>query len=58
MPSRLVEGSASWWEAVLALALLLAAAGAVVVVAERLYRRALLQTGGKLSMRQAWSAPE
>ena len=33
-------------------------AGAVVVVAERLYRRSLLQTGGKLSMRQAWSAPE
>lgn len=58
MPTRLLEGSASWWEPVLALVLLLAAAGAVVVVAERLYRRSLLQTGGKLSMRQAWSAPE
>ena len=34
------------------------AAGAVVLVAERLYRRSLLQTQGRLSMRQAWSAPE
>ena len=58
MPTRLLEGTAAWWEPFVALALLLAAAGAVVVVAERLYRRSLLQTGGKLSMRQAWSAPE
>lgn len=58
MPTRLLEGTAQWWEAVLALGLLLAAAAAVVGVAERLYRRSLLQTGGKLSMRQAWSAPE
>ncbi|GGL36136.1 ABC transporter permease [Phycicoccus endophyticus] len=58
MPTRLLEGDATWWQAVLAFALLLAAAGGVVVAAERLYRRSLLQTGGKLSMRQAWSAPE
>ncbi|MBM6401701.1 ABC transporter permease [Phycicoccus sonneratiae] len=58
MPTRLLEGTAQWWEALVALALLLVAAGAVVRVAERLYRRSLLQTGGKLSMRQAWSAPE
>ncbi|WP_299443870.1 ABC transporter permease [uncultured Phycicoccus sp.] len=58
MPTRLLEGTAQWWEAVLALGLLLAAAGAVVTVAERLYRRSLLQTSGKLSVRQAWSAPE
>lgn len=58
MPTRLLEGQAQWWEAVIALGLLLAAAGVIVTVAERLYRRSLLQTGGKLSMRQAWSAPE
>ncbi|WP_377638999.1 ABC transporter permease [Oryzobacter terrae] len=58
MPTRVLEGATSWWEPFAALALLLLAAGAVVVVAERLYRRSLLQTGGKLSMRQAWSAPE
>ncbi|MBD3782639.1 MAG: ABC transporter permease [Micrococcales bacterium] len=58
MPTRVLEGTASWWEAVLALVLLLAAAAFVMRVAERLYRRALLQTSGKLSMKQAWHAPE
>ncbi len=58
MPTRMLEGSAAWWEALLALGLLMAAAAGVVVVAERLYRRALLQTAGRLSVRQAWSAPE
>lgn len=58
MPQRILEGSAQWWEPVVALAILLAAAGAVVLVAERLYRRSLLQTQGQLSVRQAWSAPE
>ncbi|NHA68572.1 ABC transporter permease [Phycicoccus flavus] len=58
MPARVLEGTATWWQAVLALVLLLAAAGLVLYVAERLYRRSLLQTGGRLSIRQAWSTPE
>ena len=58
MPARMLDGSASWWQAVVALVLLLAVAAVVVRFAERLYRRSLLQTGGKLSIRQAWSAPE
>ena len=58
MPQRILDGSALWWEPIVALAILVAAAGAVVLVAERLYRRSLLQTQGTLSMRQAWSAPE
>ncbi|MGL5864868.1 MAG: ABC transporter permease [Dermatophilaceae bacterium] len=58
MPTRLVEGDVAVWEPLLALLLLVLAAAAVIVVAERIYRRSLLQTGGKLSMRQAWSAPE
>ena len=32
--------------------------GAVVLIAERLYRRALLQTQGRLTMRQAWATQE
>ncbi len=56
MPMRIVEGTAAWWEPVLALALLLAAGLGVVLAAERIYRRALLQTGGKLTVRQAWTA--
>ena len=55
---RIIEGDALWWEPVVALALLLVAAGAVVLGAERLYRRSLLQTQGRLSVREAWSAPE
>jgi ABC-2 type transport system permease protein len=58
MPQRILEGSAQWWEPVVALTILLVAAAAVVLLAERLYRRSLLQTSGRLSVRQAWSAPE
>ena len=58
MPQRILEGSAQWWEPVVALAILLATSAVVVLVAERLYRRSLLQTQGRISLRQAWSAPE
>ena len=58
MPQRILEGTALWWEPVVALVILLVAAAGVVLAAERLYRRSLLQTQGRLSMRQAWSAPE
>ena len=58
MPVRVIEGSALWWEPVVAIAILLAAALGVIVVAERLYRRSLLQTQGRVTLRQAWSAPE
>lgn len=58
MPQRLVAGEATWWEPVLALALLVLAAAALVALGERVYRRALLQTGGKLSLRQAWRLEE
>lgn len=58
MPQRILEGSVAWWEPVLALSLLLACAALLIMVGERLYRRSLLQTGGRLTMRQAWSAPE
>lgn len=43
----------SWWEPVASLLISLIAAGFVILVSERIYRRALMQTGGKLSMRQA-----
>lgn len=56
MPMRLVTGDATWWQAGIALAILVVATGAVILVAERLYRRALLQTSGTLSYRQAWNA--
>lgn len=58
MPMRLVGGTAAWWEAVIALGLLVGFAALLVLLAERVYRRALLQTGGRLTMRQAWRIEE
>ncbi len=46
MPIRVLGGDAGWWEPVVALGLLMAAMAATVVFAERIYRRALLQTQG------------
>lgn len=55
MPGRLAEGSAQWWEPVLSLLITAVFAAATIVVAERVYRRSLMQTGGKLTYRQALS---
>lgn len=53
MPARIVEGTAHWWDGVIALALNLVFAGITVVIGERIYRRALLQTQGRLGFREA-----
>ncbi|MGH3353838.1 MAG: ABC transporter permease [Nocardioides sp.] len=58
MPMRLVDGTAAWWEPVIAVALLLAFGAALLGLAERLYSRALLQTGGQLSLKAAWRLEE
>ena len=58
MPKRILAGGVAWWEPLVALGLLAAFAVVTVWVGERLYRRALLQTGGRVSLRQAWSAAE
>lgn len=58
MPMRLLRGDAGWWEPFAAIAILLAAMAATVVLAERLYRRALLQTQGRVTLRQAWQAAD
>jgi ABC-2 type transport system permease protein len=58
MPKRILAGGVGWWEPLVALGLLAVFAAVTVWVGERLYRRALLQTGGRVSLRQAWSAAE
>jgi ABC-2 type transport system permease protein len=58
MPKRILAGGVAWWEPLIALGLLAVFAALTVWVGERLYRRALLQTGGRVSLRQAWSAAE
>jgi ABC-2 type transport system permease protein len=58
MPKRILAGGVEWWEPLLALGLLGVFAAVTVWIGERLYRRALLQTGGRVSLRQAWAAVE
>jgi ABC-2 type transport system permease protein len=58
MPKRILAGGVEWWEPLLALGLLAVFAAVTVWIGERLYRRALLQTGGRVSLRQAWAASE
>ncbi|MFC9966227.1 ABC transporter permease [Nocardia ignorata] len=53
MPSRLAEGTAAWWEPLIALTLMAAATYAIVILAEKIYRRSLMQTQGRLTLRQA-----
>ncbi|MEL4504859.1 ABC transporter permease [Luteococcus sp. H138] len=53
MPARIVEGTAHWWDGLIALALNLVFAGITVLLGERIYRRALLQTQGRLGFREA-----
>jgi ABC-2 type transport system permease protein len=56
MPIRVLNGDAAAWEPIAALAILAAAMAATVVLAERIYRRALLQTQGRVTLKQAWTA--
>ena len=51
-------GDAAWWEALIALGLLGLFTAGTVWVGERLYRRALMQSGGRVTLRQAWAAGE
>lgn len=58
MPLRLLGGEAAWWEPVLSLGVTAAFTAGVILLAERIYRRSLMQTGGKLTYRQALALEE
>ncbi|MGI5217111.1 ABC transporter permease [Nocardia sp. CA-290969] len=58
MPARLAEGTAAWWEPLVSLAIMAVTAYGIVVVAERIYRRSLMQTQGRLTYRQALSVED
>ena len=58
MPARLAAGTADWWEPLVSLAVMAVFAYGIVVVAERIYRRSLLQTQGRLTYRQALSVED
>jgi ABC-2 type transport system permease protein len=54
MPGRIALGSASWWEPWLAVVLTLAAIAALVVFGGRVYSNAILHSGPRLRLRDAW----
>jgi ABC-2 type transport system permease protein len=58
MPARLAAGTAAWREPVIALALMTAAAYGTVMIAEKIYRRSLMQTQGRITIRQALTAED
>jgi ABC-2 type transport system permease protein len=58
MPTRVLRGDALWWEPVVALIITVAFAAATVTVGEKVYRRSLMQTRGRLSWRQALATEE
>ncbi|HHU10871.1 MAG TPA: ABC transporter permease [Intrasporangiaceae bacterium] len=58
MPMRILEGGVPLWQPIVALALMLAFGVATIIIGERLYRRSLLQSGGRVSLKAAWSAAE
>ncbi|WP_156753278.1 ABC transporter permease [Actinokineospora pegani] len=58
MPVRMFAGEAAVWEAVLSLGIVAATSVAFLALANRLYAGSLLQTGGKMGLKAAWSNPD
>lgn len=52
MPARLATGSATWWQALLALALTLALTPVALWLGSTIFNRSLLQTHGRVGLRQ------
>lgn len=58
MPIRLLTGQVPWWEPVISLVIVIGFCWLVLVFAERIYRRAVMHTGGTLSLRKALKLEE
>jgi ABC-2 type transport system permease protein len=56
MPVRIITGEAAAWEVAVAVLILLATAAALVAAASRIYANAILRTGGRIRLREAWQA--
>jgi len=54
MPVRIAGGDAAPWEVAVSLAIMLTSIVAVVVLAARLYEGAILRTGARVKLRDAW----
>lgn len=53
MPIRLLSGEVPLWEPLISLAILLATCWVVLLFSEKIYRRAVMHTGGVLTLRKA-----
>jgi ABC-2 type transport system permease protein len=56
MPVRMVLGAAPGWQVALSLALLIGSAVVMVPIGARLYEGAVLRTGSRVKLREAWRA--
>jgi ABC-2 type transport system permease protein len=54
MPTRIAGGDAAAWEIAASLAVMLISIVAVVLLAARLYEGAILRTGARVKLRDAW----
>jgi ABC-2 type transport system permease protein len=54
MPLRIAGGDAAPWEVAVALAIMLVSIVAVVLLAARLYEGAILRTGARVKLGDAW----
>ena len=54
MPIRLAAGTAAWWEPLISLGVTVGAGVLLVRVAAMLYQRSVMQTGSRLTIRQAF----
>jgi ABC-2 type transport system permease protein len=54
MPVRIAGGDAALWEIALSLVIMVVSTVAVVVLAARLYEGAILRTGARVKLRDAW----
>jgi ABC-2 type transport system permease protein len=58
MPARIALGASTWWEEVLAVLLTGAAIVGLVVLGGRVYTNAVLHTGPRMRLREAWREGE
>lgn len=55
MPSRMATGDATWWQVVVALALIVPTILAVNAAGARIYTNSVMRTGVRVSLREAWT---
>ena len=58
MPVRMLGHRAQWWEAIVSIFVTLGFTVFAVLAGERIYRRSILQTNGRVSFKNAWKQNE